>query len=153
MLAIYSPIARCKDAKEAEALAALQGVKILAGMGFQKIVRELDCANVAIALCSELPDISTLWTVYDESKKVLKNFADSCICSRRESNRVADALAKLARSTGNCIQTCDPFDVMQDLVNQDLQSMMQCSSFFPKNKVVSMHWQMIGGGFLMRGDQ
>ena len=86
---------------------------------------ELDCANVAVARCSELPDISTLWTVNDETKKVLKNFEDSCICStRRESNRVADALAKLARSTGSCIWTCDPPDVMQDLVNQDLQSMM-----------------------------
>ena len=74
---------------------------------------------------SDSPDRPSLWTVYDETKKLLEDFKDSCIRStRRESNRVADVLAKLARSAGSCIWTRDPPGVVQHLVNQDFQSMM-----------------------------
>jgi hypothetical protein len=47
-----TPLERCQDAEEAEALAALQGIKIASELRLQKVIFELNCASVVKAICS-----------------------------------------------------------------------------------------------------
>ncbi|KAM0902553.1 hypothetical protein ACQ4PT_019230 [Festuca glaucescens] len=115
-----SPIAKCQDAEDAKAKAALRGIKMIQGMGVGKVILELDYTAVVAALCSKEMDRSKLWLVYDETKNLLKNMDNFKVCHvKRESNRTADTLAKIARSVGSCIWTDQLPDVVYDLVMQD----------------------------------
>jgi hypothetical protein len=86
------------DAEEVEAKAALEGIKLLSNLGHTKIILELNCAIAAKALLSQEPDRSKASNTYEEAKVLPKAFQDHTISLViRESNCVADALAKLAR--------------------------------------------------------
>ena len=114
------PIPNCGDAEEAEALAAMFGVRTLSGLGHEKIILEMECAAVAAALKAPGHDRSNNWSTVDETKRLLKNTTETRIIQvRKESNRAADALAKLARSAGSCIWTTLPPDVVVDYVTVD----------------------------------
>ncbi|KAM0857106.1 hypothetical protein ACQ4PT_048696 [Festuca glaucescens] len=120
VLAVCSPMLGCSDAEDAEAKAALKGIMLLVGVGHDKIILELDCARAVMALRSPRTDRSLQWATYDKTKSLSKTFADFKVVSvKRESNRVADCLAKLARSAGSCIWFSNFLDVVYDLVTQD----------------------------------
>ncbi|KAK1606075.1 hypothetical protein QYE76_029748 [Lolium multiflorum] len=98
LMAACSPLPNCEDAEEAEIEAALMGIKMLAGQGHQHVTIELDCAAVAKALQSPV-NRSKQWALYDEAKTLLMMFEDHKVVHvNRESNMVADALAKIGRS-------------------------------------------------------
>ena len=87
MLAACTPMAKVCDPEEAEAKAALLAIKLLGHRKNDRIVLELDCANVAAALRAKEVDRSRLWATYEESKTLLKSFKDHRINSIfRESN-------------------------------------------------------------------
>ena len=95
ILAACSKIKNRTSAEEAEAKAALFGLQQLANRGIQKLVLELDCSSVAAALSSPLEDMSCLWDTYREARRILASFEQHSIRNiRRESNTVADTLAK-----------------------------------------------------------
>jgi ribonuclease HI len=120
LLAACSPVPGCRDAEDAESKGAWLGLKLLDGLGHDKVILELDCANAVKALSSREPDRSILWHTYDQTKELLKGFSSyRVIHVRRESNRVADKLAMIARSAGSCIWSDKLPDVIQDYVNQD----------------------------------
>jgi ribonuclease HI len=115
VLAACSPITTCHDAEDAEAKAALLGTKLMQGMGYDNIILETDNVTVASALRSNDINRSKQWSIYDETKMLLKNYRNvKVVHAKRESNRVADALAKAARSAGSCIW----FDQLPDHVTQ-----------------------------------
>ncbi|KAM0836970.1 hypothetical protein ACQ4PT_061973 [Festuca glaucescens] len=115
VLAACSPITTCHDAEDAQAKAALLGAKLMQGMGYDNIILETDCVAVASALRSNDINRSKQWSIYDETKMLLKNYRNvKVVHAKRESNRVADALANVARSAGSCIW----FDQLPDLVTQ-----------------------------------
>jgi hypothetical protein len=59
---------------------------------------ELDSLSIVSALSSSSTDRSRLWWIHDEIKGLLNMFQDHKILHvRRDANKVADALAKLAR--------------------------------------------------------
>jgi ribonuclease HI len=120
LLAACSPIVKCGSAEEAEAKAVLMGVRALTGLGHNKLILEMDCSSVAAALRTVGQDRSPLWHTYDQTKKILsESFEFRISLVRRESNRVADALANLARSAGSCIWTSMLPDRISDLVSQE----------------------------------
>jgi ribonuclease HI len=122
IFAACCPITKCQDAEEAEARAALKGINLLQGLGHDRIILELDCATAVTAIRSKEPDRSKLWPIYDETKENLKNLGDFVVHhvkKERESNTVADALAKLARSAGSCFWTSQSPDLVHDLVTHD----------------------------------
>ncbi|KAM0862719.1 hypothetical protein ACQ4PT_045084 [Festuca glaucescens] len=88
VIASCSPIARCSDADEAEAKAALLGVKLMVGMGHQKIILELDSAIVVAALRSGDADRSKYWATIDETKKILKESYAFCINHERRERAI-----------------------------------------------------------------
>jgi ribonuclease HI len=97
-------LVRCKDAEETEARAALHGVKLCANLGHAKIILELDSLATASALSSSPTDRSRLWWIHDEIKGLLNKFQDHKILHvRRDANKVADALAKLAREKDSTV--------------------------------------------------
>ena len=111
----------CTDPEDAEAKAVLESTKLLVGRGHDRIILELDCAAVAAALRSPETNRSRQWDTYDEVRRLLSGFFDVKInWVKRESNKVADCLAKLARSEGNCIWIGQPPDVVNNLVIDDL---------------------------------
>jgi hypothetical protein len=83
---------------------------------------EADNATVVgAALRSKELDRSRSWATYDQIKRWLSDLDDDCVTHKsRDSNRVADALAKMARSAGSCLW----FDMLPDniweLVTRDL---------------------------------
>ncbi|KAK1685810.1 hypothetical protein QYE76_046658 [Lolium multiflorum] len=93
--------ADCTDIEEAEARAAMLGLSILSRQGPVRVILEMDSTTTVSALRSESQDRSRLWTVYQEAKRMLLNM-EECIVrhSKRETNKVADSLAKLAKSLG-----------------------------------------------------
>jgi ribonuclease HI len=120
VLAACSPIQKCHSAEQAEAIAALRGLKLLEGTHHEKILLESDSSAVVAALRSPEPDRSLLWSTFDEAKQILKGKGDSRIVhTRRENNRVADGLAAIARSAGSCIWTADVPDHITYLVMED----------------------------------
>jgi ribonuclease HI len=120
IFAACSPIPRCCNAEETEAKAALRGLKLLKGLGHERIILETDCAAVASALRSPETDRSLLWAVYDEAKVLLKGFTDFRINhTRRKNNRVADGPAAMARSAGSCLWTAELPDHIVFLVTED----------------------------------
>jgi ribonuclease HI len=127
ILAACSPIQKCGDAEQAEAIAAMRGLKLLEGMGHDRILLESDYTAVVAALRSPEPDRSMLWSVYNEAKMLLKGKrAFRVMHTRRENNRVADGLAVMARSTGSCIWTAEIPDHIQYLVTEDCTSVSAC---------------------------
>jgi ribonuclease HI len=103
-LVACSPIIQCQDAEEAEVKAILKGIKLLANSDHHEIILETDCASAASVVRSREPDRSRLWATIEETKAMLKVFEDFRIVhAKRGSNKVADGLAKLARSAGSCI--------------------------------------------------
>jgi ribonuclease HI len=103
VMAACSPIVKCHDGEDAEAKAALLGTKMIQGLGFTKVILETDCAAVVSALnCTDI-DRSRQWSTYEETKTLLKTFKEvKIVHTKREGNKVADALANLARSAGSC---------------------------------------------------
>jgi hypothetical protein len=65
------------------------------------VVLEVDNTSVMRALNSKQQDKSRHWTIYEESKRILKKF-DAFVVqhSTRETNLDADLLAKLATTLG-----------------------------------------------------
>jgi ribonuclease HI len=125
LFAACSPMVSCDDAEEAEAKAALRGIKLLKDMGYTRIILELDCARAVTALRASHIDRSKNWATYDEAKSLLKDLDDHQILhTRRENNRVADALARTASSAGSCIWRDNLPDVIQDFVTQDMTRML-----------------------------
>jgi ribonuclease HI len=123
VLAACSPSPGCIDAEEAEALGALSGIKLLTDRGHDKIILEVDAANVAKALRSSVQDRSKQWATFEEAKTLLASFAHHRVSHiPRESNRVADSLAKMGRSAASCIWLDRFPDNVLDLVTQDLNS-------------------------------
>jgi hypothetical protein len=56
----------------------------------------MDCLHSVAALQSKDQDRSRLWNIYGEAKNLLLNLKDFAVKhSKRETNRVVDALAKL----------------------------------------------------------
>jgi hypothetical protein len=131
----------CRDAEDAESKGAWLGLKLLDGLGHDKVILELDCANAIKVLRSRELDRSILWHTYDQTKELLKGFSSyRVIHVRRESNRVADKLAMIARSAGSCIWSDKLPDVIQDYVNQDTivtGPVMIYSCFLLKKKIPS----------------
>jgi ribonuclease HI len=120
VLAACSPIATCDDAEDAEAKAALLGAKLMQGMCYDNIILETDCVAVASALRSNDINRSKQWSIYEETKLLLKNYRNVKINHvKRESNRVADALANIARSAGTCLWFDQPPDLVTQLVSED----------------------------------
>ncbi|XP_071676918.1 uncharacterized protein [Lolium perenne] len=119
LMAACSPLPNCEDAEEAEIKATLMGIKLLAGLGHQHVIVELDCAAVAKALQSPV-NRSKQWALYDEAKTLLMMFEDHKVFHvNRENNMVADALAKIGRSAGSCIWFDSFPDHIWDVVTQD----------------------------------
>jgi ribonuclease HI len=122
LLAACSPIPRCIDAMDAEAMVVLWGINLLRGLGHSRVILEADNATVVgAALRSKELDRSRSWATYDQIKRWLSDLDDDCVTHKsRDSNRVADALAKMARSAGSCLW----FDMLPDniweLVTRDL---------------------------------
>jgi hypothetical protein len=87
---------------------------------------EMDCTTMIAALRSSSLDRSLQWDTNDEAKKLLWNVGDHRLShTNRESNRVADALAKMARSVGSCIWLSQFPDIISDLVTQDQTRLLQ----------------------------
>ncbi|CAM0876789.1 unnamed protein product [Alopecurus aequalis] len=100
MMASCAPIQPCHSAEEAEARAALYGLQQMSNSGSPKIILEMDCYAATLALASTDQDLSPLWDTYEEAKRLISGFeAVSIRHSKRESNAVADALVKFARSS------------------------------------------------------
>ncbi|XP_071678521.1 uncharacterized protein [Lolium perenne] len=119
LMAACSPLPNCEDAEEAEIKAALMGIKLLAGQGHQHVIVELDCAAAAKALQSPV-NRSKQWALYDEAKTLPMMFEDHKVVHvNRESNMVADALAKIGRSVGSCIWFDSFPGHIWDVVTQD----------------------------------
>jgi hypothetical protein len=80
------------------------GIKLLAGFEHHKIIWEIDCTSLATVIRSREPDHSRYWATIEETKTVLRNsFNFRIVHAKRRINKVADGLAKLARSAGSCI--------------------------------------------------
>jgi ribonuclease HI len=119
--AACTPLERCQDAEEAQALAALQGIRIASELGFQKVIFELDCASVVKAICSQVQDRSSNWATYEEAKRLLKAFDDHTVMlSGRGCNSAADTLAKHARTFGLHSQGLSLYPIIRDLVIKDM---------------------------------
>jgi ribonuclease HI len=120
LLAVCLPIVKCGSAEEAEAKVVLMGVRELTGLGHNKLILEMYCSSVAAVLRTVGQDRSSLWHTYDQMKKILsESFEFRISLVRRESNRMADDLANLARSAGSCIWTGMLPDLISDLVSQE----------------------------------
>jgi hypothetical protein len=64
-MAACSPLTGCRDAEDAEARSALLGVKLIEGLGHEKVILELDYAAAVKAIGSDEIDRSRLWHTYD----------------------------------------------------------------------------------------
>ena len=96
------PLDGCEDAEETEAHVALLGIKLILDRRPCKVLLETDCYAVANALRSKEQNRSRLWHIYEETKNLMC-LLPSCtvLQTKREGNRVADGLAKLARTFGD----------------------------------------------------
>ncbi|XP_051212082.1 uncharacterized protein [Lolium perenne] len=101
IFAACAPLPDCTDIEEAEARAAMLGLSILSRQGPVRVILEMNNTTTVSAPRSESQDRSRLWIVYQEAKRMLLNM-EECIVrhSKRETNKVADSLAKLAKSLG-----------------------------------------------------
>jgi ribonuclease HI len=137
IIAACSPLPRCLDAEDAEAKAALRAMKLIGDLGHEKVILEMDCVGAVEALRSYGPNRSRMWSTYDETKLLLQNFGEFRIYHvKRESNRVADALANIARSAGSCNWSRLLPDLVNHLVTQDA-SVFPTSLILKKNKKIS----------------
>ncbi|KAM0843073.1 hypothetical protein ACQ4PT_057951 [Festuca glaucescens] len=117
MFAACSPIPRCADAIDAEAKAALRVIELVKSMGYSRIILELHCA----ALSSDDQDRSNQWVTIDTAKAMLRSLEEHRLChTRRDGNKVADALAKTAASAGSYFWLSHLPDFVSDLVTQDM---------------------------------
>jgi hypothetical protein len=73
LMAACSPLPGCRDAEDAEARSALLGVKLIEGLGHEKVILELDYAAAGKVIGSDEIDRSRLWHTYDQTKLLLKN--------------------------------------------------------------------------------
>jgi hypothetical protein len=121
LLAAGSPLSGCRDAEEAEAMVALFGLRQHQRYKTQKIVVELECLNVASALCSKLEDRSVHCFTINEAKKELAVLGDHRIDHvRRESTQVANAIAKFSRSTMEFLWADNLPSLLDSIVTRDL---------------------------------
>jgi hypothetical protein len=66
---------------------------------------------------------SAHWATYEEAKKLLKVVCNHSInLVKRESNNVADSLAKHARTTGSCEEGSTLYPIIWDLVTNEIPS-------------------------------
>jgi hypothetical protein len=94
----------CSDAEDAGAKDVMKGIMLLVCSSHYNIILELDCSREVVAQGSSLTDRSVQWPTYDRARLLIKVFSEFRVDSdKRESNKVADCLAKLARSIGSCI--------------------------------------------------
>jgi ribonuclease HI len=120
IVASCTKLARCEDAEETEARAALHGVNLCANLGHAKIILELDSLTTVSALSSSSTDRSWLWWIHDEIKGLLNMFQDHKILHvRRDANKVADALAKLAREKHSTVSGSTLPSEIRELVMLD----------------------------------
>jgi ribonuclease HI len=120
ILAACSPLPSCEDAEEAELKAALLGLKLVAGFSRKGVIIELDCATVMKALQSPGTNRSKLWASFQEADSFLSRLDNyRLVLAKRESNKVANLLAKIGRSAGSCIWRDLLPDPVWDLVIQD----------------------------------
>jgi ribonuclease HI len=88
LLAACCPITKYTDATDAEAKAALIGIRLLTNLGHDRVILEMDCTTAVAALRSSSLDRSLQWATYDEAKKLLRNVGDHRLShKKRESNR------------------------------------------------------------------
>jgi ribonuclease HI len=118
-----SVLEKCQEAEEAEATAALQGIKLAISLGLQSFCLELDCAAAVNAIRTQESDRSAHWATYEEAKKLPKAVRNHSISLvKRESNNVADTLAKHARTTGSCEEGSTLYPIIWDLVTNEMPS-------------------------------
>ncbi|KAK1647134.1 hypothetical protein QYE76_064939 [Lolium multiflorum] len=92
----------CAEAEEVEATAVLLGLLQMENMQVANMIIESDCYVVVKALLSNDQDRSKWCAVLEEAKACTRSFAACRVLHvRREANSVADALARLARTSGN----------------------------------------------------
>jgi hypothetical protein len=84
------------------------------------VVLEVDNTTVIRTLISKQQDRSRHWTIYEESKRRLHIFDEVVVQhSKRETNMVADSLAKLATFLGEREIRDDLPDSVRELVLAD----------------------------------
>jgi ribonuclease HI len=114
----------CAEAEEAEASAALLGLLQMENLQDANMIIESDCYAVVKALLSNDQDRSKWCAVLEEAKACTRSFAACRVLHvRREANRVADALARLARTSGDFFFGEVPPAHVRELVNNDCKLM------------------------------
>jgi ribonuclease HI len=120
LFAACKPLPLCSTPEEAEVRAALLGLSTLKNQEQVKLILEVDNTTVAKALQAKTTDRSRYWTFYEEAKLLLSNLEASVVLfSGRETNRVADSLAKLACSLGEREMREDLPVSVRDLVSDE----------------------------------
>jgi uncharacterized protein YcgL (UPF0745 family) len=113
-VAFFRPVRTLKRLKRLP----LMGTSLVDVSKHRRIILELDSSTAAKALKSAQTDRSMLCHIYEETKTLLNKFQEyKIVTTKRESNQVADALAKLARING------DP-DIVSDIPTQIGQLVM-----------------------------
>jgi ribonuclease HI len=123
IFAACTPLPNCTDVEEAEARAALLGLTILSRHGPSRVILEMDNVAAVTALRAKTQNRSRVWAVYQEAKALLLDMHDCVIIhTKRETNRVADSLAKLAKSLGERDMRDDLPIPVRELVIHDSNS-------------------------------
>ncbi|KAM0832941.1 hypothetical protein ACQ4PT_064580 [Festuca glaucescens] len=124
LFAACAPLPSCDNAEEAEARAVMLGINLLSRHAPAKVLIELDCQATVAALQAEVKDKSRLWAIYQEAKEAMSNLQECVVThSKRCTNSVADALAKLATSYGHRVMTDILHLPVRDLVKSDTDAM------------------------------
>ncbi|KAM0911240.1 hypothetical protein ACQ4PT_013617 [Festuca glaucescens] len=124
LVAACAQLHNCAEAEEAEASAALLGLLQMENLKVANMIIESDCYAVVKALLSNDQDRSKWCAVLEEAKACTRSFAAWHVLHvRREANRVADALARLARTSGDFFFGEVPPAHVRELVNNDCKLM------------------------------
>lgn len=95
----WHPVLGCWNAEEAEARAAIDGLKLLIKLGRWPATLETDCLRVAHMLSSVEIDRSENWTFYEEARELLHIFNQISVKKvDRARNGAAHSLARLGKS-------------------------------------------------------
>jgi ribonuclease HI len=113
-------IPSCSSPEEAEALACLEGLKIIQLHHCERAVLESDCLRVVQALTSDDRNISHLWSIIMDAKGLLRAFDHISVRKvAREYNGVAHSLAQLGRGgSRGSLSGFVPTDVLAALQNE-----------------------------------
>jgi ribonuclease HI len=121
LFAACTSLKGCNSPEDAETKAALFGISLVEDRQRTNCFLETDCVAVANKLRSNQPDRSTSWATADKIKEQLKLFDNYQVGHiRRESNRVADALARHGSSAGQMTWRAEWPEFIIPLVTQDL---------------------------------